>query len=193
MDDLCWIVRGQTLGLTGTTREAYLERRRRHGNEPLTSALQSDTMPPYTQEFWERVYESQVVSREALVFEARLLEDGECVGEVSLRGLSWPDASCELGISVWSPEARAQGYGEEAGMLAAAYAFDALGVHRLWMRFLASNPAVAHLAKRIPGREVGRLRESAWAFGQHQDEIIFDCLRSEWPPHPATKAFRGEA
>jgi len=178
--------------LTGTTRERYLQRRRDHANEPTTSALQSPNMPPYSPEYWEEAYEKQIVSRETLLFEIRVIETGECVGEVILRGIKWPAASSELGVSIWAAADRAKGYGTEAGILAAAYAFDGLGVHRVWIQYLASNKAVAQIAEHLPGKQAARLRESAWAFGEHQDEIIRDCLKSEWPPHEATKHLRGE-
>jgi RimJ/RimL family protein N-acetyltransferase len=127
------------------------------------------------------------------VFEVIRLEDGECVGEVQLSGLRWPDASCQLGLWVADDSARGHGYGYEAGVLAVAYAFDGLQVHRMWLRFLSSNGPIAHLAERFPGKRVARLRESAFVFGRWEDEIIWDCLRDEWPPHPATAGLRGEA
>ena len=190
VDERTWIVKGEKVGLTATTKEDYIARRERFGNEPLMSGLQWPFMPPHPREFWEELYDAQVITRESMVFEVRLIDSRECVGEVSLRGLKWPDASCELGVTVWASPERAKGYGTEAGYLAAAYAFDGLGVHRVWLGYIASNKAVARIAETLPGKKVGRLRESAWAFGKFHDLVIMDCLRSEFPPHPATKHLR---
>jgi RimJ/RimL family protein N-acetyltransferase len=188
-----WVVEGERVGLRGTTREAYIDRRVRFFDDPVASALQfASNMPPFPDEMWERLYEEKIVSRAVHFFEVVALETGEVVGEVQLSGLKWPDASCELGLSIFDRSDRGLGYGYEAGALAVAYAFDGLHVHRVWASWLVTNEAIMHLLERFPGKQVGRLRESHFVFGQWQDEVIWDVLRDEWPPHPATRRLRGE-
>jgi RimJ/RimL family protein N-acetyltransferase len=100
-----------------------------------------------------------------------------------------------VAVAVIDPADRGRRLGSEAVMLLLAYAFDGLGLHRVTMRYLASNDAavraIAHQADDAGARVVGVEREAAWAYGSHQDCVLLEVLAADFPPHPATTHLRG--
>jgi len=52
---------------------------------------------------------------------------------------------------------------------------------------------VAAMERAAPGlsaRQVGVERESEWVLGRHADAAVWEVLRSQFPPHPATAELR---
>ncbi|HEX8074201.1 MAG TPA: GNAT family protein [Thermoleophilaceae bacterium] len=197
------IVGGERVALTAPEREEFVDRWRLFDDPVLAMLLGSPTigegpevrtMPPATREQREALYEEHA-RRRLLYFDLRLPgDDFRCVGEGCLSGLSWPRAAGEVSVVVFAPEDRGNGLGAEAATLLCAYAFDGLGLNRISARFSVDNAAAAAAAKRVgPGvgaREVGVEREAEWAFGRHRDVALWEVLKREFPPHPATKRLR---
>ena len=157
----------------------------------LASFIDTEFLPP---EYREALYEEHV-ARRVLCFEVRLADgDGRCIGEAYLADLTWPRASGELCVAIFSPDDRRQGYGTEAATLVCAYAFDGLGLNRISLRFPVENVAATQATERagpdLRARKVGVEREAEWVFGRHGDVAVWEVLRSDFPPHPATAELR---
>jgi RimJ/RimL family protein N-acetyltransferase len=197
------IVGTERVALTAPDREEFVERWRLY-NDPLLAMLLGSpttghgaevrTMPPVTREHREALYEGHV-RRRVLCFDVRLPgDDMRCVGEAQLLGVSWPRASGEISVVIFAGEDRGKGVGAEAAGLLCAYAFDGLGFNRVAARFPVDNAAAAAAAERAgPGvgaRKVGVEREAEWAFGRHCDVAVWELLKREFPPHPATSQLR---
>jgi RimJ/RimL family protein N-acetyltransferase len=197
-----WVLVGDQIGLTAPVKEEYLERWDRY-NDPffgaylgygVTSTLpQGPTLPPFIREQREGMWE-RLTERIQLVFDLRLLEDQRCIGEASWVRPKWPEGSAELAMAIYDPADRSKGYGREAVGLMCAYAFDVVGLNRVEVTTLATNEAVMKIAERVVrpwgARRVGIARQAMWAFGRRHDTLILDLLKSDFPPHPATAAFR---
>ena len=164
------------------------------GAPALGNGAQGRTMPPIAREHREALYEEHV-ARRTLCFDVRLRDgDVRCVGEAYLSDLMWPRASAEVAVVILAPEDRGEGLGTAAAELLCAYAFDGLGLNRVWSRVPAENAAAAGAAARL-GREmgwrqVGVERESRWVFGRHADAAVWEVLRADFPAHPATAELR---
>jgi RimJ/RimL family protein N-acetyltransferase len=197
------IVAGERVMLTAPARDDFVERWQVFNDPLLASLLGSPTfahgraartMPPVTREQREALYERHV-ARSILCFDVRLTDaDARCVGEGYLSELSWPRASAELSVAIFSPDDRGKRYGSEGAVLLCAYALDGLGVNRLSLRHTVDNAAAAAATERAgPGvgaRKVGEERQAEWAFGRHVDVAVWEVLRSDFPPHPATEQLR---
>jgi RimJ/RimL family protein N-acetyltransferase len=149
--------------------------------------------PPLTREHREGVW--QVIEDGLLVaFDIRTLADGGFVGEAGVSRTRWPQGSGDIAAALFDPADRAHGYGTEAVVLLTAYAFDALGLNRISIRYLSVNEAVVRAVERVAaavgGRVVGVEREAEWAYGAHRDRVVVECLRGDFPPHPATAHLR---
>jgi diamine N-acetyltransferase len=203
--DSRFIVRGERVGLSAPCEEEFVARwplfndaqmmmvAMRPVASPGTPGFVS--MPPVNRRQRERMWESFVTIRAMLPFDIWDIQQDRVVGEILLDAIQWPHATCELMVWLFDPADRGRGLGSEATRLIVAYAFDGLGLHRVCIRFLAVNPAVVgavtRWAESFGAREYGRERESVFAFGGYQDVIMFDLLRHEFPPHPATALLRG--
>ncbi|MBV9213176.1 MAG: GNAT family N-acetyltransferase [Actinobacteria bacterium] len=196
------ILEGERVALVAPAREAFVERWPELNDPSLGVALGAGTsalspsarvMPPVTREHREAVYEAHV-NREILAFELWVREDGRCVGEAYLAGISWPRGGADLTVAVYAPDDRGRGLGSEGAALLCAYAFDGLGLNRLSARFGRENAPAAQ-AVRSSGtgygwREVGYERGAQWGFGRRLDVEVWELLRGDFPPHPATEALR---
>ena len=197
-----WIVAGELVGLTALVREEFIARWDLY-NDPRIGMLMTHpsavpnvaapAKPPVLREHREAMWE-QVVDRSILGFEIRAVEDQRLIGEGSLSKIIWPRACAEIAMAIFDPEDRGRGYGTEAAVLMAAYGFDGLGLHRVTMRYLAINEAVVRAVERavevFGGRVVGVEHEAEWAFGGWQDTVLFELVRDDFPPHPATAHLR---
>jgi RimJ/RimL family protein N-acetyltransferase len=199
----CEIVAGEKVVLTAPSRDEFVDRWRLFndpvlamllGSPTLGRGIEARTMPPVTREHREALYEGHV-RRRLLCFDVRLAgDDGRCVGEAYLSEVSWPRASGELSVAVLEQADRRQGLGFEAAVLLAAYAFDGLALNRISACFPAENAAAAATAARaaaeVGARQVGVEREAEWAFGRYVDVAVWEVLRRNFPPHPATEQLR---
>jgi RimJ/RimL family protein N-acetyltransferase len=199
----CEIVAGERVVLAAPSRDEFVERWRLF-NDPLLAMLlgsptlgrgiEARTMPPVTREHREALYEGHV-RRRLLCFDVRLAGgDGRCVGEAYLSEVSWPRASGELSVAILEPGDRGQGLGFEAAVLLVAYAFDGLALNRVSTRFPVESAAAAATAARAASeagaRQVGVERQAEWAFGSYVDVAVWEVLRRDFPPHPATEQLR---
>ena len=167
------IVAGERVALTAPERDEFVERWQVFNDPLLASLLGSPTfahgraartMPPVTREQREALYERHV-ARSILCFDVRLTDaDRRCVGEGYLSELSWPRASAELSVAIFSPDDRGKRYGSEGAVLLCAYALDGLGVNRLSLRFTGRQRSRGRGDRaRRPGR--GRAQGGGGASG----------------------------
>ena len=203
MEGRASIVAGENVVLTAPRRDEFVARWSLFNDPVLTMMLGSPvlahgihvrTMPPATIEHREALY-AEHVARRVLCFEVRLAGgDQRCVGEAYLADLTWPRASGELSVAILSADDRRKGYGTEAATLVCAYAFDGLGLNRISLRYPTENMAAAEATERAgPGvgaHKVGVEREAEWVFGRHGDVGVWEILRADFPPHPATAELR---
>jgi RimJ/RimL family protein N-acetyltransferase len=197
------IVAGDNVALTAPEREEFVARWQLLG-DPVDAMLQGSpavahgawvrTMPPATREHREALYE-QHVARNLLCFDVRVGgPDGRCVAEAHVCEITWPRASGDLGVVVFARADRRQGFGLETAALVCAYAFDGLGLNRMSWRFPIANAAATGASERAArdwgARHVGTAREAEWVAGAHGDVAVWEVLRSDFPPHPATTELR---
>jgi RimJ/RimL family protein N-acetyltransferase len=195
-----WLLRGELVGLATPRREDFVGRWDRYDDARIgmAAAFQSGGAaaifkPPMTREHREWIW--QAAGEGLLVpFDIHEVADGRFVGEAGLSRIDWPRASGEVAAAIFDPADRGRGLGTEAILLVYAYAFDALGMHRLSLRYLSVNDAVVQAVERtaalVGARVVGVERDAEWAYGRRRDRLVVECLRSEFPPHPATAHLR---
>lgn len=197
------IVAGEKVVLTAPEREEFVARwellgdpvdAMLEGSPSITQSQYTRTMPPVTREQREALY-GQHVARTILCFDARVGDaDGRCVAEAHVCEITWPRASGDLGVLVLARDDRRQGFGVETAALVCAYAFDGLGLNRISWRFPVANAAAAAMSERLArehgARHVGVAREAEWVSGGHADAAVWELLRRDFPPHPATAELR---
>jgi len=195
-----WLVRGESVGLVRPSRDDFVARWDRYDDPRIgmAAAFQSGGAaaifkPPVTREHREWIWDA--ASAGLLVpFDIHAVRDGRFLGEAGISRIDWPRASGEVAAAIFDPADRGRGLGTEAMLLVYAYAFDALGMHRLSIRYLGVNDAVVCAVERtaalVGARVVGVERDAEWSYGRRRDRLVVECLRADFPPHPATAHLR---
>ena len=102
--------------------------------------------------------------------------DRRLLGECSLHAIDWRNRHAQVGICIWSPQDRGNGYGHQAVTELVGWAHDELGLLRLEAWILASNQASNSLFAKIgfvhEGTLVGRYRYG----GAQQDVCVYGLV-----------------
>ena len=106
--------------------------------------------------------------------------DDELAGSVSLHHLDWEQRDAEIGYWV-APWTRRRGFGLRGVTAAIRYAFDRIGMHRVYLYHDVANEPSCRLATALGTRLEGRLRASYRnADGGYHDEHLHALLQQEW-------------
>jgi diamine N-acetyltransferase len=139
---------------------------------------------PYTLDgaaHWDGIaYERRLMSTSAhwfTIYEATTLRP---IGHTDLFDIDERDRACEFGILIGEADARGKGHGAEATRLMLDYAFTALGMHSVLLRTDGFNLAGQRAYTKAGFKEIGRRRERRWLDGRWWDEVLMDCVASEF-------------
>lgn len=102
------------------------------------------------------------------------------IGSVELRGFSAEERHCEVGILIGDPAYRGGGYGTEAMRLACRFAFEELGLERVWLHTDEFNTRAQRSYEKVGFVQEGRLRRHAYTGGRYYDVIAMGLLREEF-------------
>ncbi len=121
------------------------------------------------------------------------IRDGlRAIGTAGLLYIDHQHGTAEFGILIGERDCRGHGYGAEATQLVLDYAFNILSLHNVMLRVYSYNEQAIRAYKRAGFREVGRRREAQPVAGRRYDELIMDCLATEFSS-PAVKGWFPEA
>jgi RimJ/RimL family protein N-acetyltransferase len=105
--------------------------------------------------------------------------DGQVVGTCTLAGIDPANRRAELGFALgrahWG-----RGYMTAALPAVLAFAFDRLGLHRVFADTDPRNAASIRTLDRLGFVREGLLREHYLVQGEPQDAIVYGLLRTEW-------------
>ena len=98
--------------------------------------------------------------------------DGRLVGEASIHAIDWRSRVAQVGICIWRPSDRGQGYGAVGSRAVIDWAAGHLGLHRLEAWILAGNGASLGLFRNLGFVEEGRLMQRCLVGGQYVDMLV---------------------
>lgn len=110
---------------------------------------------------------------------------GRLVGLINLDGLDWPNGHSEIGIALTDPTERGHGLAAEAMVLMLRYAFDELGLNRIWARIIESNKPSIRLFESLGFSAEGSMRHHVRRRGQYCDMLIYGLLSTDGQPELA--------
>ncbi len=122
-------------------------------------------------------------SRRDHMFGVFLVQGGEHVGNIKIGNVREPHRSADLGLIIGRRSAWGKGYGTEAIALVTRYAFEELGLNKLWAGMYAENLGSYHAFIKAGYREVGRFRRHILFNGRYIDSILVEKCRDD--THPA--------
>ncbi len=89
-----------------------------------------------------------------------------------------------MGIAIFDKNYRSQGYGTEAIRLMLKYAFEILGLHKVYLNLVAYNERAGKAYQKAGFKEIGRRKEHWYFYGKYHDVIEMEIMRSEWEALP---------
>lgn len=104
---------------------------------------------------------------------------GRSIGVTGLNHLDRQHRRAEYGIVIGEAEARGKGLAFEASRLLLDYAFNKLGLHRVYLHAFIDNEPALRLYRKIGFTQEGILRQHVCKNGQHRDVVVMAMLQGE--------------
>jgi RimJ/RimL family protein N-acetyltransferase len=127
-------------------------------------------------------YEKTMMDRSQRVF---VIGHGEAsnsvpVGLIGLKDLSTRAHSAEYWIYIGEEDARRKGVAREATRLVLDFGFNSLGLHRIYLKVLATNEAALALYRKLGFTLEGTLRDHSFSAGKFVDMLCYAVLEEEF-------------
>jgi RimJ/RimL family protein N-acetyltransferase len=108
-------------------------------------------------------------------------KDGIPIGLVGIRRWHTVDRVASLTALIGDPAYWGGGYGTDALLLLADYAFECLDVRKLELMTMSLNVRVMRQMEKVKFALEARRREATYANGEWYDALVYGLLREEWP------------
>ena len=105
-------------------------------------------------------------------------EEADRLGMVELNDVEWDRGRAEVAFWI-APDHQSGGYGRDALVTLADYAFDQIGLHKLTAEAFATNEASVRLLESVGFEREGRLREEEYVHGEWIDVVRYGLLSGE--------------
>jgi RimJ/RimL family protein N-acetyltransferase len=112
-------------------------------------------------------------------------KNGTPVGRVGIRRWYPADRVISLTALIGDPAYWGGGYGTDALLLLAEYAFDELDMRKIGLGTMSLNARVMRQMEKVGFTLEARRREGAYAAGAWYDALLYGLLREEWPGREA--------
>ena len=106
----------------------------------------------------------------------------ELAGNIGLMDLDSLHRTAEVGLFIGDKAKWDRGFGTEALVLMADYAFHVLGVGNLMLRAFDYNKRGIACYKKVGFREIGRRRQARFWNGKYHDILFMDLLAQDFGP-----------
>jgi len=120
----------------------------------------------------------QVPSNQEVNLAICLSENGQHIGNIYLRDIDWISRRGELHILIGEREHRGKGYGAAAVQLLVRYAFDSLGLHRIYLHVLEKNLAAIKMYKKCGFEREGVLKHHGFKNGKFENVLLMGLINS---------------
>ena len=169
------MIAGQTISLRPLERR-HMERTRDWANDPVLAQLM-DRARAISEEEHERWFSALHEQTDCVYFAIETKRDEHHVGNVWLWAIDERHGKAELRIVIGEHDCQGHGIGTEAISLICSYAFERLGLHKVYAYVLAINPRARRAFEKAGFVLEGTLKEDRCVDGQYTDVYIMGRLR----------------
>lgn len=127
---------------------------------------------PFTKEGHENWIRTMVDTGKVVQFILEDLSDDRPVGSVYFRDIDKVSRKAEYGIFIGEDDAVGKGFGSEAAVLALRYAFEELGLHKVFLRVFEDNQAAVRSYEKAGFVQEGYFADEEWISGRYRDLIF---------------------
>jgi RimJ/RimL family protein N-acetyltransferase len=129
---------------------------------------------------WIEAHTGPPSADKVTVFAITLKTDGRLIGTMGLREIDREHSQAEMGFWIGT-EWWGRGYATEAARAVLGYAFEELGLNRVYAHHMVRNPASGRVLKKVGMTAEGLLRQRVRKWGVFEDVVILAILRADWP------------
>jgi diamine N-acetyltransferase len=172
-------ITGERVAL-GPLRTDLIDTYERWLNDFGTMRTQGDLPGPRTRERSAAWYERVSSSTDSIWFLIYEIATWQPIGFTWLDSIDYRHRIGSFAISIGEPSMRGKGFGTETTMLMLDFAFTALGLHNISLEVYSHNVAGKRAYQRAGFREYGRRHECFYMGGQYWDEILMECLSTDF-------------
>lgn len=120
----------------------------------------------------EWLHKAQAASTQQVNLAICLAANAQHIGNIYLRDIDWVARHAELHIFIYELQHRGRGYGREAVRMLLEYAFQQLGLYRVYLFVLSENALAIRSYQACGFLHEGTLRGHAFKGGQFKDVWI---------------------
>jgi [ribosomal protein S5]-alanine N-acetyltransferase len=135
---------------------------------------------PFTAQQETEWLEATARDEHKVVWAIVALDGGHHIGAVGLERIDWRSRHAEIGYLIGERDMWGKGYATAAVRLATGYAFQELGLHKVWAHVVEPNQASRRALERCGYRSCGLHRQHFLAGGRWHDAWIGEILKEEW-------------
>ena len=158
-----------------------IDRMHRWHNDPqLYATLTSPFHPVSRQTVEDWIKERCRYSDKEINYAICLSDSHEHIGNMYLREIDYINRHGFLGAFIGDAEHRAKGYAGEALLQTVDYAFNVLGLRRLYMYVLADNAAALKHLQKCAFLIEGKMRQNIFKDGQFKDVCVLGMCLSDY-------------
>lgn len=172
---------GQLVYLSHVEREEYLPALQRWNyNVEMIALADFDPAYPKTAEDTESWLEDVLKADNGHEFSIRTLADRQVIGSCGLFEINQKNRSAEFGIVIGESDYWGKGYGSDAAKIVLRFAFEELGLNRVFLDVLASNPRAVRSYQKAGFVHECTRRQAVWRDGIYHNAYRMGILRDEW-------------
>lgn len=117
--------------------------------------------------------------RDGKTVEYGIFVDCHLAGVISLLDIAWADTTGKLGYWI-AEDVQGQGLVTQSCQTLMAFAFQAVGLHRLEIWCAAHHAKSVAVAQRLHFQREGTFRQAQWLHGRHVDRAVFGLVMDDW-------------
>ena len=122
---------------------------------------------PVTESQHKKWYESIVHSSNSVVFAVKTKSEVKYLGNVWLHNIHWVNRNAELRILLGAEDCQGKGYGTSACELLLKFAFEKLGLHKVYLYVSAINPRASKAFEKAGFTVEGILKDEFFVDGSY--------------------------
>lgn len=130
----------------------------------------------FTNEIHENWMKNKVDTGEVVQFIISSAETSKAVGSVYLRDIDTVNKKAEYGIFIGEEEALGKGFGSEAAAMAVNYAFEELGLHKVFLRVFAHNERAIKSYKNAGFVQEACFKDDVCIDGKYYDMVFMAII-----------------
>lgn len=164
----------------GPLRREHLDVVHRWFNDFQVARTSGDDPGPRAREHADTWYERRTTATDQAWFAVYEIATWRLIGFAALAEIDNRHRTATFSISIGVESARGKGYGTEVSRLMLDYAFTALGLHNVSLGVFSHNLAGIRAYEKAGFREYGRRHESFLMGGRYWDEVLMECLSTDF-------------